>query len=195
MPLMRPALDALLARRSISSRFLTDPGPSDADLRLMVATGLRAPDHGRLLPWRFIQIVGEARVRLGEVFAGAFAARTPDATPEQLQREQAKPLRAPLVLAVTAAIRADHPSIRVIDQQLAAGAAAMNVLNAAHLLGYGGIWLTGESCHDPSVKSALGLKPGDFNAGWLYIGTPSGEPPPPERAEPDQFLIPWTGPV
>ncbi len=132
---------------------------------------------------------------LGEVFAAAFAARTPGATTAQLDRERAKPLRAPLVLAVTAAIAPDHPSVRVIDQQLAAGAAAMNLLNAAHMLGYGGIWLTGESCHDPVVKRALGLRAQDFNAGWLYLGTPTERPPPPSRPGPDAFLRSWDGPA
>ncbi len=185
-------LAALLDRRSISSRLLGDPAPSSADLRQLVKAALRAPDHGRLRPWRFIAVAGEARAKLGEVFASAFAARTPGATTAQLERERAKPLRAPLVLAVTAAITPDHPSVRVIDQQLAAGAAAMNLLNAAHMLGYGGIWLTGESCHDPVVKQALGLRAQDFNAGWLYLGTPTERPPPPTRPEPDAFLRSWS---
>jgi nitroreductase len=110
-----------------------------------------------------------------------------------VQRERAKPLRAPLVLAVTATITTTHPSVRVIDQQLSAGAAAMNLLNASHLLGYGGIWLTGESCHDPTVKHAMGLAEDAFNAGWLYLGTPSGQPPPPARPDPDRFLTTWRG--
>ena len=97
-----------------------------------------------------------------------------------------------MLLAVAAVIRPDHPSIRVIDQQLAAGAAAMNVLNAVHVLGYGAIWLTGESCHDPMVKQALGLQPEDFVAGWLYIGTIQGSAPEPPRPEPGEFLVSWS---
>ncbi len=132
---------------------------------------------------------------LGDVFATAFAARTPGATTVQLDRERAKPLRAPMLWAVTAIITVDHPSVRVIDQQLSAGAAAMNLLNAAHLLGYGGTWLTGEICHDPMVKQALGLRTQDFNAGWLYLGTPTEQPPEPARPAPDAFLREWSGPA
>jgi nitroreductase len=190
-----PPLAALLDRRSVSSRLLGDPAPSAPDLRLMIAAALRAPDHGRLRPWRFIAIAGDARARLGDVFADAFAARTQGATVAQLDRERAKPLRAPLVVAVAAVIAPDHPSVRVIDQQLAAGAAAMNLLNAAHMLGYGGIWLTGESCHDPAVKRALGLRGQDFNAGWLYLGTPAEMPPAPTRPDPDDHLHAWSGPA
>jgi nitroreductase len=188
------AIAALLGRRSVSPRLLTEPGPSSRDLQIIVAAGLRAPDHGRLRPWRFIAVDGAARADLGAIFAHAFAARHPDATAEQLARERAKPSRAPLVLAVAAAITHDHPSVRVIDQQLAAGAAAMNLLNAAHVLGYGGMWLTGESCHDPAIKQALGLQPGDFIAGWLYLGTPPSDPlPAPDRPDPSTALHLWRG--
>lgn len=170
------ALDALLSRRSCSPRLLTDPAPSEADLRLMIEAAVRAPDHGSLRPWRFICIQDAARVQLGGAFATAYACRNRAGSREQLQRERLKPLRAPMVIAVAAAITHGHPSVRVIDQQLAAGAAAMNLLNAAHILGYGGMWLTGESCHDPNVKRALGLEPDDFIAGWIYLGTPSSTP-------------------
>ena len=69
----------------------------------------------------------------------------------------------------------------------------MNLLNAAHILGYGGMWLTGESCHDANIKCTLGLAPGDFIAGWLYLGTPSGDPAPVQRPDPDEVLRHWTG--
>jgi nitroreductase len=189
-----PPLAALLDRRSVSSRLLGDPAPSAPDLRSSRAasggiTGgytILASGH-RSTPW--------AQAGQGDVFADAFAARTQGATVAQLDRERAKPLRAPLVVAVAAVIAPDHPSVRVIDQQLAAGAAAMNLLNAAHMLGYGGIWLTGESCHDPAVKRALGLRGQDFNAGWLYLGTPAEMPPAPTRPDPDDHLHAWSGPA
>lgn len=187
------ALDALLSRRSCSPKLLVDPAPSQADLHLMIDVAVRAPDHGNLRPWRFICIQDAARVRLGGVFATAYVCRHRSGTKEQLQRERMKPLRAPMVLAVAAAITHDHPSVRVIDQQLSAGAAAMNLLNAAHILGYGGMWLTGENCHDPWVKRTLGLEPGDFVAGWIYLGTPTGEPSAALRPAPESLLRHWDG--
>ncbi len=69
----------------------------------------------------------------------------------------------------------------------------MNLLNAAHMLGYGGIWLTGESCHDPEVKAAIGLAASDFVAGWIYIGTPRGDLDTRDRPEPSQVLGHWRG--
>ena len=189
------AIDALLSRQSCAPRLLTDPAPSDAELRIMADIAVRAPDHGTLRPWRLVCVQGSARQKLGEVFATAYAGRHPSASAEQLQRERAKPLRAPLVIGVAAVIANDHPSVRVVDQQLAIGAAAMNLLNAAHILGYGGMWLTGESCHDPDVKRSLGLAAGDFIAGWIYLGTPKAPPTPRQRAMPEDVLRHWNGAV
>ncbi len=187
------ALDALLSRRSCPPRLLSDPAPSDDHLRLMVEAAVRAPDHAGLRPWRFICIQDAARVRLGGALATAYMCRHRSASRDQLDRERMKPLRAPMVLAVAAAVTLGHPRGTVMDQQLAAGAAAMNLLNVAHVLGYGGIWLTGESCHDANIKRALGLAPGDFIAGWLYLGTPSGDPAPVRRPGTDDVLRHWTG--
>lgn len=189
------ALEALLSRQSCSPRLLTGPAPSEADLRLLIDAAVRAPDHGNLRPWRFVCVQGPARQKLGEVFATAYAGRHPSASPEQLDRERAKPLRAPLVIGVAAVIADDHPTVRVVDQQLAAGAAAMNLLNAAHILGYAGMWLTGESCHDPHVKRSLGLAPEDFVAGWIYLGTPKESREPRQRATSDDVLRHWGGAV
>ena len=125
-----------------------------------------------LRPWRFILIRCAARNRLGAVFAKARRRREPEARPADLEAERRKPLRAPLVIAVAAVVVEDHPSVRVIDQVYAAACAAHGVLLAAQALGYGGIWLTGSNCHDPDVKTALGLAPKDALVGYLYLGTP-----------------------
>jgi nitroreductase len=172
-------LDALLSRRSVSPRFLREPGPSDADLAAMLDLAVRAPDHGDLRPWRFIVVRGEARARLGAVFAAARRHREPTASDADLAKERAKPLRAPLVIAVAAELQGDLAKIRPIDQVLAAGAAATNLLNAAHVLGYGGMWLTGTNGHDPNVKRALGLGPAAEIVGFLYLGS-IAEPPAPK---------------
>ena len=65
------ALDLLLNRVSVGR--LLEPAPDAAQRELMFRAALRAPDHGQLRPWRFITVEGEARRRLGELFAGALA--------------------------------------------------------------------------------------------------------------------------
>jgi nitroreductase len=175
------AIDALLNRRS--AKTLTDPAPDEVALALMLECASRAPDHGRLRPWRFIVIRGAARERLGELMAGQLRRRQPAASPEALQREREKPLRAPLIVAVAAVCNA-AARIPAIEQTLAAGAAAQNMMLAATALGFGAMWKTGDAAYEQTVKAALGLEAADAIVGFLYIGTAAADAvPPPARGQ------------
>ena len=103
-----------------------------------------------------------------------------------------KLLAPPLILALGVHVTPAH-KVPEIEQMLAVGAAAMNMLNAAHALGYGGKWITGTNAYDPAVATALGLPPPHRLAGFLYLGTPDGDPPMTRRPEPAEFLVNWTG--
>ncbi|MCS6932477.1 MAG: nitroreductase [Acetobacteraceae bacterium] len=192
---MRPGralVERLLARASVPPRLLGPPAPSPEDLALAAAAALRAPDHGRLRPWRFVLIAGEARAALGGLLAESLARRDPDASPERLDLERAKPLRAPLVVAAGAALRHDHPSVPVWEQQASAAAGTMNFLNALDALGHGAIWLSSGALEDAAVKRALGFAASDMLLGWLYVGTPAPERPRPARPDPQDVLRIWT---
>jgi nitroreductase len=189
------AIETLLARRSVSPRLMKAPGPTPEQLPTLLQAGARAADHGRLRPWRFIVFQGEARARLGEVFAQARRQRVPSATEADLDKERGKPLRAPLVLAVAAAVRQDLEAIRPVDQLLAAGAAAQNILLAAFAMGFGAMWLTGSNCHDHRVKSALGLHERDEIAGYLYIGSVDGLPAAAPVEDLSVLVSHWGGPA
>ncbi len=174
-------IDALLNRRS--AKALTDPAPDEAALELMLECAARAPDHGRLRPWRFIVIRGAARERLGELLAAQLRRKQPAASAEALQRERQKPLRAPLIVAVAAVC---EPAARIpaIEQILAAGAAAQNLMLAASALGFGAMWKTGDAAYDDAVKAALGLESADSIVGFLYLGTAAADAvPPPARGQ------------
>lgn len=182
------ALEALLTRRSVP--LLTDPAPDDETLGTMLRAGMRAADHGRLHPWRFIVLRGAARERLGEIMVEAIRRHEPDAPPALLKREREKPLRAPLILVVAAEIVESH-KIPVIEQVLAAGGAAQNVLVAAYALGFGAMWRTGAPAYDVHVKAALGLKRADAIVGFLYIGTPAAPLPPAVAPDLTGFVRQW----
>jgi nitroreductase len=174
-------IDTLLERRSAKS--LTDPAPDAGALELLLACAARAPDHGRLRPWRFIVIRGAAREGLGELMAGQLRRKLPATSAEALQRERQKALRAPLIIAVAAVC---DPAARIpaIEQILAAGAAAQNIMLAATALGFGAMWKTGDAAYDDTVKAALGLETRDAIVGFLYLGTaPADAVPPPARAD------------
>lgn len=181
------AYEALVTR--VSPKELSEPAPDDAGLHKIVAAALRAPDHGRLRPWRFIAIRGEARRRLGEVFASSLLRRHPGIAPEEIARERQKPLRAPLVLVVAAHVT-PSPKIPAVEQLLSAGAAAQNILLACHAFGFGAVWKTGEAAYDAGVKEALGLEATDGIAGFLYIGSPKAVAAPP-ALDPADFLKAW----
>lgn len=188
------ALTCLTSRQSMPPRLLAEPVPTAGDLDEIFRSAMSAPDHGAVRPWRFLIIQGEARERLGDVFADAMARREPEADAEALEKARAKPLRAPMLIAVLAEIVEDHPKAPVVEQILAAGAASQNMLNAIHAKGYGGILLSGANCYDDHVKAALGLAPKDAIIGFIYVGTPSGESPVKQRPEPAPFVRDWHGP-
>jgi len=186
------AIDALLNRSS--AKRTVEPAPSPEHLAVILRAAVQAPDHGRLQPWRFITVQGDARLALGRICAEALAERDPSASPAALEREAQKLTRAPLVIIVVA-----HPTengkVPVIEQIISAGAAAQNILLAAAELGYGAIWRTGAPAYDPRVHAALGLGPADTIVGFVYVGTL--EAPLPDRAqvEPAPFVTEWTAPV
>jgi nitroreductase len=179
---MTQPLDLLLARRSVLAANMQPPGPSAEDLRAILTAGARVPDHARLVPWRFVLFEGEARSRFGEVLKRAVARREPDAGAGRLETERARFERAPLVIAVISAVRADV-RIPEWEQVLSAGAVCMNLLHGAHALGYAGQWLTEWYAYDDEVAAALGLGDGERVAGFVYIGSAAEAPA--ERARPD----------
>jgi nitroreductase len=187
------ALAALSTRHSVAPPFLTSPGPDDQVLAGILAAGASAPDHGRLRPWRFVVIRGEARKRLGEVFAEALLRRQPDAAPEALEQERNRPLRAPVVIAVVAKLEPQHPKIPEIEQILSTGAAVENILVAAHAQGFGAKWLTGANAYDDHVKAALGLAGNDRLAGFVHLGTVDGKPPQVPHADAREVTVEWRG--
>ena len=175
------AIDALLKRRS--AKVLTDPAPDAGALALLLESAARAPDHGRLRPWRFIVIRGAARERLGELMVEQLRRKQPAASGESLQRERQKALRAPLIIVVAAASNASA-KIPAIEQIISAGAAAQNIMLAATALGFGAMWKTGDAAYDDTVKVALGLETRDAIVGFIYLGTvPADAVPPPARGQ------------
>lgn len=148
---------------------LGEPAPTREHLERIIGAGMRAPDHGRLRPWRFVVIEGDARRQLGEAMAAKLQSKMPDATTEQLEGERRKALRAPVIVVVAAHITPGK--IPEIEQVLAVGAATQNMMLAAHALGYGAMWKTGGAAYDPATKKLFGLAPEDHVVALLYLGT------------------------
>lgn len=181
------AIDLLLSRRSGSAKAMTGPGPDSSQLQQILKAAARVPDHGKLFPWRFIVIEGEARGRFGAVLADSLKETDPTAaTDERLARERGRFERAPVVVAVVSRVREQIP-IPVWEQELSAGAVCQTMLMAAHALGFTANWLTEWCAFHPLVLERLGLKPGERVAGYIYIGHPAT--PLEERVRPDMSKI------
>ena len=178
---MPEAIDLLKTRRSVKAAELTGPGPSAAEIDTILTIASRVPDHGKLRPWRFIVFEGDARIAAGDKIAAAFAAKYPDATAEQTDKERERLTRAPLVIAVVSRA-AEHKKIPEWEQVLSAGAAAMSLVFAAHALGYAANWITEWYAYDRQALDALGVAATERVAGFVHIGMPAR--PPEDRPRP-----------
>lgn len=166
---MPDIIDILKSRRSVKPMEMTGPGPSAAELETILTLGARVPDHGKLVPWRFIVFEGEARARAGDVFATIFKENNLQATSDQVEVERKKFMHAPLVVGVVSRAR-PHVKIPLWEQELSAGASVMNIVTAANALGYVANWLTGWVAFDRAAMDALGLAPDEKIAGFVHIG-------------------------
>lgn len=164
------AIELLKLRRSVKPREMSEPGPSPSELETILTIGARVPDHGKLTPWRFIVFEGDARVRAGELIAKVFARKNPQATAADIEVEKHRLTDAPLVIGVVSFTK-PHPKVPPWEQELSAGASAMNMVTAATALGYGACWLTGWFAFDRDVLDGLGLKADEKLAGFIHIGT------------------------
>ena len=183
-------IDFLTSRRSTVARMMGGPGPDDESLREIMKAGMRVPDHGRLTPWRFIVIRGEARAKLGEVIASSFKTKKPDAIEEEIEIERERLSRAPVVVAVISKVRKEH-KIPEWEQVLSSGAACQTMLIAAQSMGYAAQWLTEWYAYDADVKQAIGAEPEDEIAGFLYLGSGVGELKDRVRPDYDEIVSEW----
>ncbi len=192
MPTPNPdAMAFLLTRRSRPAKTLTGPGPDRSALERILTAAARSPDHGKLEPWRFVVLTGEALDRMADEVAKA-GARLGKSEADIVKAQDAY-RKAPICVAV---IEVQKPSEKIpaIEMTYSAGAVCLALLNAALAEGWGANWLSGWASHDRGfVEAALGLAPRDGAlpyervAGLIHIGTETA--PPPERPRPDLAQI------
>lgn len=183
-------IDFLQQRWSLPSRLLGEPAPDDETTVRILDTALRVPDHGRLRPWRFLRIRGEARQRLGDLLVQVYTRDHPDAPTNVLDKERGRFVQAPLVIAVIGCIQHGH-RIPEVEQRASGAALCFQVLLAAKAHGYGAQWLTGWAAYDRRILDRLGLTENEEIIGFLHIGTPTSELPDRERPAAADLLTDW----
>lgn len=184
-------LSLLATRRSGKPRDLAAPGPSAAQLAEMCAIACRTPDHGKLAPWRFVIVAPEQRAAFATLLLDAYRADRPEAKRLELESIEQFAHQAPALVVALSSPRTDS-QIPLWEQELSAGAACMNLLHAAHAMGFAGGWLTTWAAFNDQVRDAFGAAP-ERIAGFMFIGTPSR--PLEERPRPDlaTTVTAWRG--
>ncbi len=165
-------LDAIFTRQSIGE-VKPDPVPREL-IEKILSAAVQAPNHYKVRPWRFVVLSGAGREKLGHVIAQSFAGKFPQAPASALEKERARPLRAPVLIAI-GVDKPSEPKVLEIENICAAAAAVENLLLAAHALGLAAKWRTGEDARDPLVKQFLGFAPDQTMIALVYIGYPAIE--------------------
>lgn len=186
-------LSLLRTRRSGKPRDLIAPGPDDSQLRAMLEIAMRVPDHGKIAPWRFVVVGPDQRAALGALLEHAYRADKPDAGRLEIEAMHQFAHQAPTLVVILSSPVADS-HIPLWEQELSAGAAAMNLLHAATAMGFAGGWLTGWPAYSDTVRDTFGKAP-ERIAGFVFIGTPGK--PVEERPRPnyDAIVSNWSGPA
>jgi len=162
--------------RHMQGKVKPDPLPREIIEKLLDAA-VQAPNHYKVRPWRFVVLTGSGRNRLGEVMAASQQDRRPELPQEAFDKTRTLPLRAPVLIAAGV----DKPSeekVIEIENVSAVSAACMNLLLAAHALGLGAKWRTGEWARDAKVREFLGFEADQHIVGFFYIGHPEFIPEP-----------------
>ena len=186
------ALQALDARRSVASTDLGEPGPDPATLLRMLQSAVRVPDHGRLVPFRFLRIAGPARALLAAAAAERLREREPDAGDAVIDKLRTRFVLPPLTIAVIAKLGPDD-KIPESERFSTASCVCLLLLQAAQAEGFGAQWLTGWIAYDrPFLEGTLGLTEDEQLVGTIAIGTPLVEVPDRERPDPGDLLSDWS---
>lgn len=184
------AIDALTSR--VSMPRLTDPAPSKEALDTLFRAAARAADHACLQPFRFLGVQGKQLHILGDLYRRAAEKENPDLSVSQLERIATLPLRAPLVLVAIACCQ-QHNKVPEIEQIITTGAAVQNMLTAAFALGIGAYWRTGTLAYSSEVHRLLEMAANEKIVGFIYLGTPAGQPRQLKTVDINQFYRPWQG--
>jgi nitroreductase len=171
---------------------MVGPGPSNEELQQILEIAMRVPDHGKLAPWRFVIVGKDQREQFARLLRRALQEEDPFAGPAHHEKADQFARQGEALVVLLSSPVQDH-KIPAWEQELSAGAAAMNLLHAAHALGYVGGWITGWEAYSPKVNAAF-AGPGERIAGFIYLGSPGRELEERPRPDPAQMVRKWDPP-
>lgn len=176
------------SRHNVSPKRLTEPGPDAAQLDQILQAAAAAPDHGQLVPWRFVIVPAQRRALLAEVFALALIDRDASATPEQIESAREKAYRAPLLMMAIARLGPSDPDIRPLERVVSLGCAIQNMLLCAHAMGFGSGLTSGRALQSPRMRALFALADGEEAVCCINVGTATRSKPARRRPAPSEFV-------
>lgn len=187
---MNPTIDLLLKRRSALTRDIKAPGPGADELNTILTIGARVPDHGKLAPWRFVVVEGDAKAKLAEVLVAAYDKAAPEPEARRREAEARRFADVPVIIFVVSK-NVPHIKIPHWEQILSSGAVCQNMLVAANAMGYAAQWTSDWLSYDRNVLDALGLEESEQIAGVISIGTTDEVLEDRPRPSLDDIVIRW----
>jgi len=193
------AEELIQRRQTILPRRLLDPGPTDSELARIAGAAACAPDHDRLVPWRFVLVPKARREALGCAFEAALIERDPSADPAQRAQAREKAFRSPVLLLAIARLAGDEPptaapegeeprEVPDAERILSAGCAIQNMLLVATALGYGSALTSGKALGSAALRHLFTLGPHEQALCFVSFGTPDRRKPARERPALGDYL-------
>lgn len=180
---------ALIAhRQTILPKRLGEPGPDVSQLELIFGAAAAAPDHGELVPWRFVVVPTGARGRLAQVFAASLLERDPAAAAEQVEQAREKAFRAPVLMLAVVDAGSPAGEVPAAERFVSAGCAIQNMLLMATALGFGSALTSGKALQSRALRELFSLRAGEQAVCFISLGTPVGRKPRRHRPEPSRYI-------
>lgn len=176
-------LEGIHSRHSIG-KLKSDPVPREL-IETMIDAAIQAPNHHVTEPWRFFVLEGAALHEIGDVMARVLHREKPDASEADLEKERSKPLRAPVIIAVTS--DAGKDPTETTENLFAVAAAVENLLLAAQSLGLAAQWRTGSAASAPETKEWLGVPETTSIVSLVYLGYADMQPKDRRRSDPKEM--------
>ena len=186
-PLVRVTAALMQSRQTVLPKRLVAPGPDASQFDLILNAAASAPDHGQLLPWRFVIVPQAARAALAQAFGAALLARDACATLDQVAQAQEKAYRSPLLMLLVVNDEGDA-DIDLAERTVSAGCAVQNMLLMATALGFGSALTSGKALKDDGLRRLFGLDAADHALCFISLGTVQSRKPPRLRPLPADFV-------
>ena len=175
-------------RQTILPKKLTEPGPDEGQLDLILRSAAAAPDHREILPWRFVVIPAAARPRLAEVFGNSLLERDPAATAHQVEEARSKAFRSPVLMLAVVRTGSPDEEVPAGERLLSAGCAVQNMLLMATAMGFASALTSGKALQSAGMRALFSLASDEQAVCFVSLGSAVRSKSSRQRPEPGLYV-------